>query len=267
MNFPSSDNWPDSPFYRQLYFTKDELNAEQFISQLVDRLRPGPNSRILHLACGNGEHSRLLAAAGYDVTGVDPSALNIEEAKRSETDNLHFFLHDMRLPFWGNYFDLAFIFFHGFGQFRTRREHDAAIRTIANSLKPGGLLVLDYPNLHYTEDNQVTNETKAIGATQYEIRCWNDALNFYKKIRITDPTLTSPVEYTERLAKYSMGDFTDMFSFQGLQVQEVFGDYQFQSYDLRKTPRLIMIARKGASMPEDKEKRLYSDGRRTDALT
>jgi hypothetical protein len=38
-----------------------------------------------------------------------------------------------------------------------------------------------------------------------------------------------------------------MLAFQGLQVQEVFGDYyQFNEYDVRKTARLILIARKGA---------------------
>jgi hypothetical protein len=35
-----------------------------------------------------------------------------------------------------------------------------------------------------------------------------------------------------------------MLSFQGLQVQEIFGDYQLGKYDVRKTPRLIVIAKK-----------------------
>ncbi len=79
--------------------------------------------------------------------------------------------------------------------------------------------------------------------------------------------MKSPLEFTEKVIKFSLGDFTDMFSYQGLQVQEVFGDYAFGSYDIRQTPRLIMIAQKKVNEPADKEKRLYSDGRRTDALT
>ena len=75
------------------------------------------------------------------------------------------------------------------------------------------------------------------------------------------------MEFTEKVVKFSLGDFTDMFSYQGLQVQEVFGDYHFSPYDIRKTPRLIIIAQKKINDPGDKEKRLYSDGRRTDALT
>jgi hypothetical protein len=50
-------------------------------------------------------------------------------------------------------------------------------------------------------------------------------------------------------------------------VQEVFGDYELSPYDLKKTPRLIIIARKKGNTTSGKEKRLYSDGRTTDALT
>jgi hypothetical protein len=35
-----------------------------------------------------------------------------------------------------------------------------------------------------------------------------------------------------------------MLSFQGLQVVEVFGDYQLNSYDVRKTPRMVVLAKK-----------------------
>jgi hypothetical protein len=69
------------------------------------------------------------------------------------------------------------------------------------------------------------------------------------------------------VAKFSLGDFTDMLSFQGLQVQEVFGDYQFGNYHVKNTPRLILVAYRAEPVKADQQKRLYSDGRRTDALT
>ena len=61
---------------------------------------------------------------------------------------------------------------------------------------------------------------------------------------VTDPSLSEPFENTEKVAKFSLGDFTDMLAFQGMQVQEIFGDYQFAGYDVKNTPRLIVIARK-----------------------
>jgi len=222
---------------------------------------------MLDIACGKGRHSKILATLGFDVTGIDISPDSIEWAKQMENERLHFFIHDMRLPFWGNYFDYAFNFFTSFGYFKTRREHDDTIRTIASGLKPGGIFVIDYLNAHYAEEHLVYNEIKPIGNTSYEIHRWDDDTHFYKKITVTDASLHSPIEYTEKVAKFSLGDFTDMLSYQGLQVQEVFGDYHFGYYDVRKTPRLIIIAQKMINEPKDKEKRLYSDGRRTDALT
>jgi hypothetical protein len=35
-----------------------------------------------------------------------------------------------------------------------------------------------------------------------------------------------------------------MLSFQKMQVVEVYGDYDLNSYDVRKTPRMIIIAKK-----------------------
>jgi hypothetical protein len=52
------------------------------------------------------------------------------------------------------------------------------------------------------------------------------------------------MEHTEQVAKFSLGDFTDMLAYQGMQIMEIFGDYHLSKYDIRQTPRLILIARK-----------------------
>lgn len=237
-------NWFNSPFYHKLYFERDEKEAEQFIHLLLEHLKPLPGSRMLDVACGKGRHSKTLAAAGFTVTGIDISPDSIAYAKQFENENLDFFVHDMRLPFWGNYFHYAFNFFTSFGYFKTRREHDDAIRTIAKSLKPGGTFVIDYLNVHYAEDHLLQNETRQIGNTSYSITRWHDDSHFFKKIAVADPSLQDTFIYTEKVAKFNLGDFTDMLSYQGMQVIEVFGSYSLHSYDVRKTPRLIIIAEK-----------------------
>jgi SAM-dependent methyltransferase len=237
-------DWFNSPFYHKLYFERDEKEAEAFIKKLIEHLKPAPGSRMLDVACGKGRHSKTLASLGFSVTGIDISYDSIAYAKQFEKDNLDFFVHDMRLPAWGSYFDYAFNFFTSFGYFKTRREHDDAIRTIANSLKPGGRFVIDYLNVHYAENHIVHNEAKEVNGTTYNILRWHDETHFFKKIVVDDPSLTQPLAYTEKVAKFSLGDFTDMLAFQGMQVQEVFGDYQFCKYDVKGTPRLIIIARK-----------------------
>lgn len=237
-------DWFNSPFYHKLYFERDEAEASAFIQKLIAHLQPPADSSILDVACGRGRHSKTLASMGFNVTGIDISPDSIAHAKLYEKENLSFYQHDMRLPFWSNYFDYAFNFFTSFGYFATRREHDDAIRTITASLKNGGIVMIDYLNIHFAEDHLVYNEMKQIGDTRYEIHRWDDDAHFYKKIIITDPFLPGPEEYTEKVAKLSLGDFTDMLSFQHMQIQEVFGDYLFNQYDLHTSPRLIVIAKK-----------------------
>jgi SAM-dependent methyltransferase len=189
-------DWFNSAYYHKLYFQRDEKEAAAFIHLLLDHLQPPPDSFIADIACGRGRHSKILAAKGYDVTGIDLSMDSIEFAKQFETEKLHFFQHDMRLPFWINYFDYAFNFFTSFGYFRTEREHYNAVRTIAHSLKPGGVLVIDYLNVHYAEDHLVHKSEKEIDGINYYITKWFDETHFYKKIIVEDDGLEEPQEYT-----------------------------------------------------------------------
>ncbi len=236
--------WFSSPFYHKLYFERDEKEALQFMEKLMEHLKPAKGSQMLDVACGQGRHSKYLSEMGFDVTGIDLSMESIQKAKELENDRLHFFQHDMRLPAWINYFDYAFNFFTSFGYFATRREHDDAVRTIVKSLKPSGLVLFDYLNVHYVEERLVHNEWKRIDKTDFEIHRWMDDGHFYKKITVSDPALEQPAVFTEKVSKLSLGDFTDMLSFQGMQVSEVFGDYSLNAYDVKKTPRMIVLAKK-----------------------
>jgi len=237
-------SWFNSPFYHKLYFERDEKEAQAFILRLLDYLKPKQENRILDVACGRGRHSKFLAAQGFDVTGIDLSPDAIEFAKQFEKENLHFYQHDMRLPAWINYFDYAFNFFTSFGYFATRREHDDAVYMIAKSLKTSGIALFDYLNVHYVEEHLVHEEIKMVGETKYEINRWMDEDHFYKKIVVADSSLETSKEFCEKVAKLSLGDFTDMLSFQRMQVVDVFGNYQLNSYDVRKTPRMIILAKK-----------------------
>jgi len=161
-----------------------------------------------------------------------------------EHDHLHFYQHDMRLPFWVNYFDHAFNFFTSFGYFKTEREHYNAIRTIANAIISRGTIVIDYLNVHYAEDHLVHKQEKVIDNITYDLTKWFDETHFYKKIVIEDESLKAPLEFTEKVAKFTLGDFNDMFAFHHLQIQDVFGDYALNTYDVKNSPRMIMIAKK-----------------------
>ena len=237
--------WFNSPYYDTLYYKRNEQEAAAFIQLLINHLNPAPGSLMLDVACGKGRHSRVLADMGFDITGIDISEAAISEAKKTETETLHFFCHDMRLPFYINYFDYAFNFFTSFGYFHTNREHNNSIRTVAQSLKPSGLFVIDYLNVHYAEDHLVKNELMTLDNTPFNISRWHNETHFFKQVQIEKNGRHNLKHlYTEKVAKFSLGDFTDMLAYQNMQVQDVFGDYHLGHYNVRKSPRMIIIAKK-----------------------
>ena len=235
--------WFDSPYYHRLYFKRDEQEAAGFINKLINHLEPKAGCYMLDMACGKGRHAKQLADKGFDVTGLDLSFNSIHEAQKYESDKLHFFQHDMRLPFWMNYFDFCFNFFTSLGYFRTRRENNNAVRTMAQSLKKDGTLVIDYLNVHYAEDHFVYRLDKEIDGVEFRITKWMDKDFFYKKIEIEDNNASESHIFTEKVAKFSLDDFTDMLGFQNMQVKEVFGDYNLGNYHIRNAPRMIIVAK------------------------
>jgi len=237
-------DWFNSPYYDLLYQHNETDDAWQFIQRLVTYLKAKPGSRMLDVSCGRGRHSKALYEAGFDVTGIDLSTRKIEDARQFEAERLHFFQHDMRLPFLINYFDFAFNFFTSFGYFRTAREHDNAIRAIAQSLNSKGLFVIDYLNTHYAEDHLVKSEIRKIDQVAFHISRWQNDTHFFKQIQVEENGRLMKHLFTERVAKFSLGDFTDMLAYQGMQMKEVFGDYQLNHYNIRKSPRMILIAGK-----------------------
>lgn len=240
-------NWFNSPFYHLLYMNRNNDEAMAFIEKLVGRLKINTNTKILDVACGKGRHSKALADMGFDVTGVDLSIESITEAKNYEADNLHFYTHDMRLPFWINYFEIAFNFFTSFGYFKTQREHNNAIRSITQSLKKDGLLVIDYLNVHYEEANFERMMQKKIDDLNFIVTKWHNETHFYKQVQVADNINGLPRHLsTERVAKFSLGDFNEMLSLQRMQIQEVYGDYNLEHYDINKSPRMIIVAKKMA---------------------
>ena len=199
---PWFKDWFNSPYYHQLYFKRDEKEAAAFIDKLIAFLKPSQGAEMLDIACGKGRHSRMLASKGFQVAGIDLSEDSIKEAKKYEADNLEFFVHDMRLPFWINYFEYAFNFFTSFGYFDTRREHDNSIRTIAQSLKHDGIFVLDYLNVHYAEDHLLHKSEIEIDNVNYYITKWFDETHFYKKIIIEDENLKNRYNILRRLLSF-----------------------------------------------------------------
>lgn len=234
--------WFNSEYYHILYKDRDEKEAQLFLDKLIEFLKPKPGARILDVACGKGRHAVYLNKKGFDVTGFDLSSESIEYDQQFENETLTFFMHDMREIFRVNYFDYVFNLFSSFGYFE--KEHDNAKTIIANaaSLKPGGILVLDYMNSVKVKATLIANESKTIDGIDFTVNKTIENKNVIKKISFTDKGISH--EFYEQLSLFTKNDFEKYFSKNKLAITHVFGDYNFAAFDEINSDRLIFIAKK-----------------------
>jgi SAM-dependent methyltransferase len=235
--------WFGSPYYRILYQHRDELEAEEFVGHLINYLQPLPGSRMVDIACGEGRFSIELAEKGFDVIGIDLSHTSIEVAKGAESDHLRFFVHDMRMPFYINYFDYAFNFFTSFGYFAHMRDHQLAARSFAKGLKKGGILVLDYLNSQRAELRLVPEEEVIRGSYTFNIRRKIEHGHFVKDISFLDANGKSK-HFVESVAAFGLTEFIRLFRNADMSLVATFGNYKLDEYDPLESPRLIMVFKK-----------------------
>lgn len=236
-------NWFNSPYYHQLYQHRNQEEAASFIDNLLHYLQPPAGSSMIDIACGEGRHALSLAEKGYEVAGIDLATASIQKARQYQLPNLSFYVQDMRLPFYINYFDYAFNFFTSFGYFDSPRDHQAAAHQFANCLKPGGTLVIDYLNEVKSRKELVPEETVQRDERTFHIKRFIDEGYFIKEICFEDAEGKSR-HYQERVAAFGLKDFERLFGNSGLSLKQTFGDYALGAFDAARSPRLILIFEK-----------------------
>lgn len=238
------EEWFDSPYYPLLYKHRTAAEAEAFVTKLMERLAIPSTSIVADVACGQGRYAKQLSKYANKVIGFDLSAPRIAAAKEKyESDKIQFYEHDMRTPMHVNYFDYVFNFFTSFGYFNTYRDHKNAAQSLANALKPGGLLIVDYFNSYVTKANLVAEEQKEAEGVVFHITRSVTNGKIVKSIQFEDRDGRMQQHY-ERISDVSIADFTALFESVGLTLTETFGDYELNTFDLTTSPRLIMIFKK-----------------------
>lgn len=108
---------------------------------------PQAGPRVLDYGCGAGEFSRLLVGIGYQVVGADISHLFLRDAlqRHGGQPGLCFVQTEpgTRLPFGEGYFDAV----TAINVIEHVAQPAAVLGELARVLKPGGVMVLTFPNL------------------------------------------------------------------------------------------------------------------------
>lgn len=129
---------------------------------LVEYATALPHGQALDLACGEGRNALWLATRGWEVTGVDYSAVAIEKARtiaarspRSVLDRLDYRCGDVTVadyaPGNGQAYDLTLLLYLHL----PAPQRTLVVNRAINSLKPDGILMIlghDRSNIDYGVD-------------------------------------------------------------------------------------------------------------------
>ena len=236
------ENWFDSPYYHILYQHRNFDEAELFIDNLIQLLHPAAHSQFLDLACGKGRHSIYLNKKGYTVTGIDLSQESINCASRFENKTLEFYVHDMRKPFRINYFDSVLNLFTSFGYFENKRDDIATIDAVYKALKPNGIFVLDFLNVHKAVSNLIPEESKIVDGIKFTINKSIEDDFIVKHIHFSDKG--KEYHFQECVKMLTLNDFENYFTAKKFKIVHLKGNYQLDDFDPKTSDRLILIAQK-----------------------
>lgn len=218
------------------------------INLLQRSISVNTKSRVLDIACGSGRHSLELARRGFEVTGFDLSEFLIKEAKKGLKESVEkdlkvkFLIKDMRDFNFKGSFDIAVNIFTSFGYFDNDKENFQVIKNVSDSLKKGGYFVFDFINKNYLVKNIVPYSLSRNGkfTIKQKRRIENDFV--IKEISIKKGK--ELLEFNEILRLYSLNEFKKVFESYNLRIQNLYGDYSGNKFNLNKSQRLIIIAKK-----------------------
>ena len=233
-------NWFDTPYYKLLYRNRNEDEARLFIDNILKKINIEPNSKILDLACGTGRHSIYLSKKGFDVVGIDKSKKNIITAKENENKKLIFFQQEMTEDI-NMRFNAIFNFFTSFGYVDHKYNYDT-IENISKNLKKGGLFIIDFLNQKIVRKNIVEYEEKNIENINFNIHRYIE--NNYVIKEISFKHNKTKYNFKERVMLLDLKDFENYFNKNDLKIIDIYGNYKLSSFDINKSPRLILISKK-----------------------
>ncbi len=129
-------------FYDLIYSTfKDYVAEVEQITSLLRRLNPQCRT-VLDVACGTGEHARLLAAQGFVVDGLDLDATFVRIAAQKHPTG-QFVAADMSDFHLSRRYDAVVCLFSSIGYLKTLDRVSRALTCFRDHLAPGGMIVIE----------------------------------------------------------------------------------------------------------------------------
>lgn len=246
--------WFTSAFdqsYVDRYAHRDDAEARQQIDTLIRDghlgATPGGASRVLDLCCGAGRHLGVLRQAGIRAVGADLSADLIRAARAANPASPLLRADMATLPFRAGAFAAVIQMFTAFGYFESDAENQQVLTEVARVLAPSGVYALDLMNRTPLIRNLVAESSSTLGdgSEVTERRSFDSAAGRVNKHILTRSSSGERTSRRESVRVLSRDEITSWMRAAGLDVIRMYGDYAGADYDVDRSPRMLVITRRG----------------------
>ena len=148
----------------------------------------------------------------------------------------------MREMYYPEAFDYVFNLFTSFGYFNEDLENLNTLISVKNSLKRGGVLVIDFFNAEKVKNTLVQKEQKIIDGITFNIEREIVNNKVIKHILFEDEG--NSYHFSEQVQLIDLDKFSDLLEQARLQLTDIFGNYQLEPFEETTSDRLILIVSK-----------------------
>jgi SAM-dependent methyltransferase len=207
-------------YYDAIYKAfKDYPGEADAVATLMRKVHPGSRT-VLDVACGTGEHARLLAERGFVVDGLDvePTFVRLSRQKHSAGRFYEADMADFKLS---ARYDVVMCLFSSIGYLRTLDRVSSALRCFREHLAPGGVIVVEpwFPPGVLDEKRVGRNSGEAEGVRiirTSKIELEPRLSRLYFDYEITDAKGTRHASEVHELGLFSNEELMDTFRAVGL---------------------------------------------------
>lgn len=207
-----------------------------------------PPQRILDLGCGTGLLAEAFAGLGHQMTGVDPAAAMLDVARAKPLASRISYVQSTAQNFRSDQrFDLIIMTGHAFQVLLTDADIAATFATMRDHLAPNGRIVFESRNpaldwatvwntdRRYMLQGKTVQETRRVVSANGNLISFDTDYVIHRESRRSSSTLLflRAPEITARLTAA------------GLQVQDLFGDWQSGPFAPDTSAEMVFVVGHG----------------------
>jgi len=237
-----------SRFWVENYFSEMwKSHTEKEVVFLRGVMRKGV---VLDLCCGPGRHSVPLSSLGrivsFDLSKHLLSALRKRSRGVGSYENVNLVEgHMKQLPFQSSFFDDVINLQTSFGYF-SDEENERVLQEVSRVLKHRGVFVLEMANPGWILSN-------------FQARSWDETRSFFvleercldwksKRMRsrwiLIDKKAREINEMSVDTRLYDLSELKELLLRAGFEVVSVFGSPEKEEFDVTKSRRILLVAKK-----------------------